>query len=176
MNAIPHPSQPTALTPPFFTDSLRQDRSKGVQHAMDDCGVQPLHASVHEGMHGNRPRWRMSLDLIEGHVAVSKCKVRADGVLYTWGQPFETLHLINFGIFKIVSLTPDGRERSADFFFDGDWLGFDGISTGRHSCTAVALDIGEVWTLRYDALMQAAAKDPSLLHHVLTAIDRKSVV
>lgn len=119
---------------------------------------------------GDRPDWRASLDMIERHVRVSKRLIRTHDGLYTCGQPFDTLHLIHSGIFKIVSLAADGRERSADFVFDGDWLGFDGIPTGQHSCTAIALDVGEVWALRYDHLMKAAAKDPSLLHHVMAAI------
>lgn len=134
----------------------------------------PLTPSVHTGAgeepSGCRPHWRASLDMIEQHVPVSKRLVRMHERLYTAGQPFEMLNLINSGVFKIVSLASDGRERSADFVFDGDWLGFDGIPTGQHSCTAIALDIGEVWALRYQDLMQAAAKAPSLLHHVLAAI------
>ncbi|MES2946940.1 MAG: Crp/Fnr family transcriptional regulator [Pseudomonadota bacterium] len=118
----------------------------------------------------DRYQWRQSLDLIARHVPVTKCKVTTHDQIYVCGQPFKTLHLINSGLFKILSLAPDGRERSADFFFEGDWLGFDGMATGYHSCSTISLDIGEIWAVQYDCLMQAAVNEPSLLRHVLGAV------
>ena len=123
-----------------------------------------------ERPNGHQRHWRESLDLIEQQVPITKTRIRTHDQIYSYGQPFKSLYLINTGLFKIVSLTQDGRERSSDFFFEGDWLGFDGISTGQHSCSAIALDFGELWKVDYDTLLQAAAHDPSLLHHVLTAI------
>jgi CRP/FNR family transcriptional regulator len=118
----------------------------------------------------DRYQWRKSLDLIARYVPVSKCKVATNDQIYVCGQPFKTLHLINSGLFKILSLAPDGRERSADFFFEGDWLGFDGMATGQHSCSTVALDTGEVWAVQYDSLMQSAIREPTLLRHLLGAV------
>lgn len=165
-NAAPN----AVMGSPFRAESIRVHRSAGVRPEADHHDTLRTQGGDHPDLGRCRPRWRESLELIGRHVAVVKCKVKAHDELYTCGQPFKTLHLINTGLFKIVSLAPDGRERSADFFFDGDWLGFDGIATGLHSCSAVALDIGEVWTVRYDALMQAASLNSSLMHHVLTAI------
>ncbi len=118
----------------------------------------------------DRNQWRQSLDLIARYVPVTKCKVSTHDPVYVCGQPFKTLHLINSGLFKILSLAPDGRERSADFFFEGDWLGFDGMATGYHSCSTISLDIGEIWGVQYDSLMQAAVNEPMLLRHVLGAV------
>ena len=114
--------------------------------------------------------WRDSLSLIEQHVAFVRRKVRADDEVYQCGQSFDTLHLINSGLFKIVNLTHDGREQPAGLCFKGDWLGFDGIPTGRHGCSAIALDIGELWTIRYETLLQAGAAEPRLMRVVLTAM------
>jgi CRP-like cAMP-binding protein len=47
----------------------------------------------------------------------------------------------------------DGREQVVGLHFKGDWLGFDGIALGRHGCEAVAIDTGEIWSLRYDDLL-----------------------
>lgn len=170
MNALPYPTQSQPVANPGIPVAYRVDPSTAVWHGMGVARARLPSANVETHAHENRPHWRASLDMIESHVPVSKRRVREHEELYTCGQPFDSLHLINSGIFKIVSLAPDGRERSADFSFDGDWLGFDGIPTGQHSCTAVALDIGEVWTVSYATLMQAAAQAPALLHHVLSAI------
>ena len=96
--------------------------------------------------------------------------MRADDQVYRCGESFETLYLISSGLFKIVNLAPDGREQPAGLYFKGDWLGFDGIPKGRHGCSAIALDSGEVWTIRYDALLQASAKEPMLMRLVLAAM------
>jgi|GEM_PF-5961337 len=136
----------------------------------DDPETYFWHSSRVADLSQIRTNWRASLDMIERNVPFTKRLIRTHDELYSFGLPFETLHLINSGIFKVVSLSPDGRERSADFVFAGDWLGFDGIPTGQHSCMAVALEYGEIWAVPYDSLMTAAAKNPSLLHHVLAAI------
>ena len=116
------------------------------------------------------PLWRESLSLMEKHVPFGRRKVKTDDHIYHCGQKFDTLYLVNSGLSKIVSVTPDGREQLAGLYFKGDWLGFDGIPTGHHGCSAIALDSGEVWTVRYDALLQASAKEPNLLRVVLAAM------
>jgi len=170
MTAPPYASHMVEVSSAAAAASHHSGWSTSVRHDMEIPSAHFSRASEAVSPPEHRPHWRASLDMIERHVPVTKRLIRAQDTLYTCGSPFETLHLINSGIFKIVSLASDGRERSADFVFDGDWLGFDGIPSGHHTCTAVALDIGEVWAVRYDSLMQAAAKDPSLLHQVLAAI------
>ncbi len=114
--------------------------------------------------------WRESLALMEQYVTFVRQKVRTDDKVYLCGETFDTLYLISAGLFKIVNLAPDGREQPAGLFFKGDWLGFDGIPTGQHGCSAVALDSGELWTIRYDTLLQASAREPLLMRLVLSAV------
>jgi CRP/FNR family transcriptional regulator len=114
--------------------------------------------------------WRESLTLMEQYVPFGRRKVRTEDRVYLCGEAFDTLYLISMGLFKIVNLAPDGREQPAGLYFKGDWLGFDGIPRGRHGCSAIALDSGEVWTIRYDALLAASAKEPILMRVVLAAM------
>ena len=114
--------------------------------------------------------WRESLTLMEQCLPFGRRKVRADDQVYRCGEAFDTLYLISTGLFKVVNLAPDGREQPAGLYFKGDWLGFDGIPMGRHGCSAIALDTGEVWTIRYDQLLQASAKEPMLMRVVLAAM------
>jgi CRP/FNR family transcriptional regulator len=114
--------------------------------------------------------WRESLSVMDQYITHGRRMVRADEEIYQCGQNFDTLYLINSGLFKIVNLTPDGREQPAGLYFKGDWLGFDGIPNGRHGCSAIALDIGEIWTIRYDTLLQASVKEPRLMRVVLAAM------
>lgn len=114
--------------------------------------------------------WRESLTLMEQYLTFGRRKVRADDTIYRCGEAFDTLFLISTGLFKVVNLAPDGREQPAGLYFKGDWLGFDGIPTGRHGCSAISLDTGEVWTVRYDALLQASVREPMLMRVMLAAM------
>ncbi len=114
--------------------------------------------------------WRESLTLVEQYLVFGRRKVGVNDPVYRCGEAFDTLYLISSGLFKIVSLAPDGREQPSGLYFKGDWLGFDGISKGCYGCSAIALDSGEVWTVRYDALLAASAKEPMLMRVLLAAM------
>ena len=58
--------------------------------------------------------------------------------IYQAGERFGNLYILNSGFFKIVTLSPDGREQVVGLKLRGDWLGFDGIAEGHYSCDAVA--------------------------------------
>lgn len=114
--------------------------------------------------------WRESLALMDQHLEFGRRKLKANDKVYLCGESFDTLYLIGTGQFKIVNLAPDGREQPAGMYFKGDWLGFDGIPTGRHGCSAIAMDSGEVWTISYDALLQVSATVPMVMRVVLAAM------
>lgn len=99
--------------------------------------------------------------------------VRGGEVIYRAGDVFERLHILGSGFLKIVNLSVDGREQMVSLKFRGDWLGLDGIATGRHSCDAVALDTSEVWSVSYAALMAAAGAHPALLQALHAAMSRE---
>ena len=89
--------------------------------------------------------------------------MHAGDVIYRAGSHFEQLHILNSGFFKLISMSSDGREQVVGLRFRGDWLGFSAISQGSYGCDAIALDTAEVWTVRYDALLQACAAHPALM-------------
>lgn len=114
--------------------------------------------------------WRESLTLLQKHMSFGRRKIRVDESVYLCGESFENLYLISSGLFKVVNLTNDGREQPVGVYFKGDWLGFDGIPTGQYGCSAIALDTGEVWTVRYESLLQSSAREPMLMRVVLAAM------
>lgn len=115
-----------------------------------------------------------SLDQIEHAVAVQRRIVHQGDFLYQAGKAFTHLFVVNTGMFKVVNFSRDGREQIVGLKYRGDWLGFDGISEGCHDCDAVALDTGEVWSIGYDALLQASAREPLLMGEVHRAMSRES--
>lgn len=104
-----------------------------------------------------------TLQLLGDTLAPLRRVLHAGDVIYQAGERFGELHVLNSGFVKIVNLCSDGREQVVGLKFRGDWLGFDGIASGRYRCDAVALDTGEVWALRYDALLAACAEHAPLM-------------
>jgi CRP/FNR family transcriptional regulator len=89
--------------------------------------------------------------------------VHAGEAVHEAGDPFVNLYVVNSGLVKQVTTAPDGRQQISGFRFRGDWLGLEGIEGGVHTCDAIALDTGEVWSFRYEALLAAAVRQPALL-------------
>lgn len=149
-----------------------------------------MYEAKHEG--GDRYRWAAgdaprvakataselaainALRLLDGKVPLLNRRLRAGDTLYRAGDRFRDLHILRFGLCKLMSVTAEGHEELSSMVFKGDWLGFDGLADGRHGCSAVAADTGEVWTVRYDALILAAARHPELLGAMHAAMARQS--
>jgi len=114
-----------------------------------------------------------TLKLLNERLAPQRRVVHAGDAVYQAGERFGNLYILNSGFFKIVNLSPDGREQVVGLKFRGDWLGFDGIAHGQYSCDAIAMDTGEVWVIRYDALFAACAANPALLTVLHEAMSRE---
>lgn len=114
-----------------------------------------------------------TLKLLGDALSPQRRVVHAGDVICQAGDRFGKLYILNSGFFKIVNLSPDGREQVVGLKFRGDWLGFDGIAHGRYSCDAVAMDTGEVWAIPYDALLAACGARPALLTVLHEAMSRE---
>jgi CRP/FNR family transcriptional regulator, anaerobic regulatory protein len=113
------------------------------------------------------------LGLLRDALPIQRRVVHMGDTLYQTGERFTHLHILNSGMVKIVNLASDGREQVVSLHFRGDWLGFDGIACGQYGCDAVAMDTGEVWSFRYDALLAACATHPALLTMLHEAMSRE---
>lgn len=114
-----------------------------------------------------------TLAMLQEQLPITRRVVRSGDCVYQAGAPMESLYVIHSGFFKTVNLSADGREQVVGLHFKGDWLGFDGIAEGRFGCDAVAMDTGEIWSVRYDALLAACLKSPPLLAAVHAAMSRE---
>ena len=114
-----------------------------------------------------------TLKLLNDKLAPQRRVVHAGDAIYQAGERFGNLYILNSGFFKIVNLSPDGREQVVGLKFRGDWLGFDGIANSHYTCDAIAMDTGEVWVIRYDALLATCATQPALLTVLHEAMSRE---
>ncbi|WKB53456.1 Crp/Fnr family transcriptional regulator [Eleftheria terrae] len=118
-------------------------------------------------------RIAQTLQLLQDNLTLQRRVVRAGDRIYQSGDSFACLHVLHSGFIKMVNLAADGREQVVSLHFKGDWLGFDGIANGRYGCDAVAMDTGEVWSIRYDELLQACTRQPALLGVLHEAMSRE---
>lgn len=121
----------------------------------------------------DEPDAAAALSLLQATVPMHRRLVRPGEAVYRAGQSFTSLYLVNSGTYKIIHLVPDGREQLVRVHFKGDWLGFDGIAQGCHGCDAIAMDIGEVWSVRYATLQQACTRQTELLDLLHGAMSRE---
>ena len=117
--------------------------------------------------------WRDEMALLEASVPFTRRVFRVGETVYQGGQGFTNLHVVHAGQFKTVNYTADGRGQMVGLHFKGAWLGFDGIASGRYGCDAVALDTGEVWSMRYDTLLQAGIAEPALMRVLHAAMSQQ---
>jgi CRP/FNR family transcriptional regulator len=163
--------------PSLATTTATPDRVPALAGAIVPAPAHDAARFEHSGR-----RTRATLQLLHTVLAPQRHVLHAGDRIYQAGERFADLHILNSGFVKIVNLSADGREQVVGLKFRGDWLGFDGIATACHSCDAVALDTGEVWTFRYDALLAACTDTPvllSLLHEAMSreiARDRASLM
>lgn len=113
------------------------------------------------------------LQLLQDSLPIQRRVVHSGDLVYQVGQPFGCLYVVNSGFFKMVNLSGEGREQVVSLHFKGDWMGLDGIANGQYGCDAVAMDTGEVWAIRYDALIRAAVRTPALLTAMHGAMSRE---
>jgi CRP/FNR family transcriptional regulator len=125
------------------------------------------------GNQTNGQRIAACLELLRDALPIQRRVLHAGDTIYQAGERFTCLHVLNSGMVKVVNLSPDGREQVVGLHFRGDWLGFDGIATGHYGCDVIAMDTGEVWSFRYDALLEACAAKPALLQVLHEAMSRE---
>jgi CRP/FNR family transcriptional regulator len=135
-------------------------------HARSSAPRAPTHAA-------DAQRIADALALLKGALAPERNLVRAGCPIYRAGDRFGNLYVVNVGFLKIVNRAGDGREQVVGLKFRGDWLGFDGIADGRHTCDAVAMDTGEIWVIRYAALLDSCGRYPALLPLLHEAMSRE---
>jgi CRP/FNR family transcriptional regulator len=90
-----------------------------------------------------------------------------DGALYRMNDPFGSLFAIGLGHFKTYEINAGGEQQITGFQMAGELLGMNAIASGRHHCTAVALEDSEVCEIPFSRLEALFSDMPALLHQFL---------
>jgi CRP/FNR family transcriptional regulator, anaerobic regulatory protein len=86
--------------------------------------------------------------------------------LFRAGDRFESLYAFRAGSFKSYLVTRDGRTQVTGFPMSGDLAGMDGMGSGTHTQSLVALETGEACILPYARLQDLSRRLPALQHQV----------
>lgn len=116
----------------------------------------------------NREEMNLLDSLIE-----TRNRIRRGEPLYAQGSSCDEVYAIRVGCFKTTLLTEDGREQITGFHMAGETLGFDGIATGLHPVSAIAMEDSEACLLPMGKLEQLARELPTLQHHFHRLMSRE---
>lgn len=78
--------------------------------------------------------------------------LRRGAYLFSTHDSLDALYIVRSGILKTSVTTESGSEQITGFYLPGDVLGLDGIETGCHQCTAVALQTSSICALPFHQL------------------------
>ncbi|OGT84295.1 MAG: transcriptional regulator [Gammaproteobacteria bacterium RIFCSPLOWO2_02_FULL_61_13] len=93
--------------------------------------------------------------------------------LFRSGDALGSLHAVRSGSAKLVMGNSKGEEQILGFYLPGEVVGFDAINTGRHTCSAMALETSSICSLPYSQLAEISRSVPSLQEQVLRLIGRE---
>jgi CRP/FNR family transcriptional regulator len=114
------------------------------------------------------------VDKLEELVATRKRVKRGDS-LFRAGDRFESLYAVRLGFLKSTVVSADGREQVTGFHMAGELVGMDGIGSGRHACSTIALEDTEVCAIPYARIEEVSAKVPALRSHFHRVMSREIV-
>lgn len=114
------------------------------------------------------------VERLEDLVATRR-RIKRGEALFRAGDRFENLYAVRLGFLKSTVMSSDGREQVTNFYMAGEMIGFDGISSGVHSCDIVALEDTEVCVIPYDHLLDVAISMRAMGAHVLKMLSREIV-
>lgn len=115
------------------------------------------------------------IERLEELVTGNRRRIKRGESLFRAGDRFDTLYAVRLGFLKSTVMSSDGREQVTNFFMAGEMIGFDGISSGVHSCDVTALEDTEVCVINYDKFEEAATTMRSMGAHVLKMLSREIV-
>jgi CRP/FNR family transcriptional regulator len=93
--------------------------------------------------------------------------------LFQPGDAATSLFAVRSGSIKLYATLDDGDQQVIGFYLPGELLGLDGIETGAHRCTAVALETSSACAVPFNDLKTICRQVPSLQEQMLRLFSRE---
>ncbi|PCJ47984.1 MAG: transcriptional regulator FNR [Gammaproteobacteria bacterium] len=91
------------------------------------------------------------------------------------GDEFKHLYAVSTGSFKSYTLSEDGIINITGFYFPGELIGLNAISTGIHKTFVKALETSAVCALPYDQMDELSGDLPSLRKQLMRIMSKEIV-
>jgi CRP/FNR family transcriptional regulator len=95
--------------------------------------------------------------------------------LFREGEEFRALYALRTGTLKAYKRTLDNEEQVTGFFYPGQIIGLDGIFSGAHASSAIALETSAICEIPYAELQALSAGIPRLQRYIYTLLSRRIV-
>src|SRR3954471_6127392 len=102
-------------------------------------------------------------------------RIKEGQALYHEGERFQFMYAVRSGTFKSTLTLKDGREQVTGFQMAGELLGLDGLASGKHASSAVALEDAEICAIPYAHLSELTAVSPDL-HLAVSRLMSREIV
>ena len=100
-------------------------------------------------------------------VSTGKRRIARNATLCRENDKFNMLYVVRFGQFKVLRRDPTGVLRIVKFHMQGDLIGLDAISSGRHPAGVMALEDSEVCEISFVQLQRAMVGATQLFEQFL---------
>ncbi|MBI2383411.1 MAG: helix-turn-helix domain-containing protein [Gammaproteobacteria bacterium] len=87
--------------------------------------------------------------------------------LFHAGEPLKAIYAVRSGAFKSTAIDCDGYEQVIGFHLQTEMFGLDGIFSGIHQCSAIALTYSAVCVIPYKPLLELAHDVTALMERLL---------
>jgi CRP/FNR family transcriptional regulator len=95
--------------------------------------------------------------------------------IFTIGQSFDMLYIVNSGFLKTVLIDEAGNEQVLGFPMKGDLLGTDGIHQKKYASEAVALTSCDIIMVPFKVMTSLSRRYPELEMALYSAISRELI-
>ncbi len=153
-----HSGSPTL--PSSSTEAGRQRHGKLWSNLKEVCDLLRIQLSANSGITNE--------ELLFQHV-----QIKAGQRIYTIGQPFDMLYIVNSGFVKTVLIDELGNEQVLSFPMKSDLLGVDGIHTKCYASEAVALSDCDLILLPFKKLASLGRTYVELEHAMYGVLSRE---
>jgi CRP/FNR family transcriptional regulator len=92
--------------------------------------------------------------------------------IYRQGDALQSIFFVKTGAVKTYLVAEDGCEQIERFLMPGDMLGFDGLESGRHTESAIALDSTALCEVPFEQLKLNCVQEPKIMQRLLEEFSR----
>lgn len=93
--------------------------------------------------------------------------------IYRRGEKFNSLYVIQCGVAKSETSSAEGRKQVTGFYFPGDLVGMESISTSTHPCDVIAIEKSWACEIPFAKLEALSSDFPTLQHELFMRMGKK---